>query len=149
MMDRKLIPTTYLLIALLIMLGLRFTQLLEQVILMPWNLLGILPLLAGIAINLFADKALHEANTTVKPFQESDALVMSGVYRVSRHPMYLGFVMILIGNAVLLGALMPWLVVIVYIVLLEKVYIEVEERMLSEKFGPLWVEYKKRVRKWI
>ncbi|MFZ2095172.1 MAG: isoprenylcysteine carboxylmethyltransferase family protein [Anaerolineales bacterium] len=149
MMNRKVMPTTYLLIALLVMLILRFSQPLDQIIPTPWNFLGIVPLLLGIVINLFADKALHEANTTVKPFQESNALVTGGVYGFSRHPMYLGFVMVLIGVAILLGALAPWAIVAIFILLLEIVYIQVEERMLSEKFGSSWMDYKRKVRRWM
>jgi len=148
-MNRKVMPTTYLLIALLIMLILRFSQPMNQIIPAPWNLIGAIPILSGIIINLFADKALHQANTTVKPFEESNNLVTGGVYGLSRHPMYLGFVMVLIGVAVLLGALTAWLIIICFIVLLEIVFIQVEEHMLNEKFGASWIEYKKRVRRWI
>jgi protein-S-isoprenylcysteine O-methyltransferase Ste14 len=147
--NRKVMPTTYLLIALLAMIVLRFSQPLDQIIPTPWNLLGIVPVLLGIALNLFADKALHDAHTTVKPYQESDTLVTVGVYGFCRHPMYLGFVMVLIGVALLLGALTPWAIIVIYIVLLETIFIKVEERMLSEKFGSNWMEYKRKVRRWI
>jgi protein-S-isoprenylcysteine O-methyltransferase Ste14 len=148
-MSRKVMPTTYLLIAILAMLILRFTQPINQIIPTPWILLGIVPLLLGIVINLLADKALHLANTTVKPFQESNTLVTGGVYSFSRHPMYLGFVLALIGVAILLGALTPWVILGVFIILIELVFIQDEEHMLSEKFGPLWKDYKRKVRRWI
>jgi protein-S-isoprenylcysteine O-methyltransferase Ste14 len=92
---------------------------------------------------------LHEAKTTVKPFQESNTLVTGGVYSFSRHPMYLGFVLVLIGIAILLGALTPWVIVGAFIILIELVFIQVEEHMLSEKFGASWEDYKRKVRRWI
>jgi protein-S-isoprenylcysteine O-methyltransferase Ste14 len=148
-MIRKVMPTTYLLIALMVMLILRFAQPINQIIPTPWNLFGLVPLLLGIVINLFADKALREAKTTVKPFLESNTLVTGCVYSLSRHPMYLGFVLVLIGVAILLGALTPWLIVFAFIALLELVFIQVEELMLSEKFGSSWKDYKRRVHRWI
>jgi protein-S-isoprenylcysteine O-methyltransferase Ste14 len=116
---------------------------------LPWNLLGLIPLVVGVTLNFIADGAFRRAGTTVKPFQESSALLTDGVYRFSRHPMYLGFVLILIGVATLLGSLTPWVIITIFAVLMEVVFIQVEERMLEEKYGPAWLAYKKKVRRWI
>jgi protein-S-isoprenylcysteine O-methyltransferase Ste14 len=145
----KILPPTYLLIAVLTMIGLHLFLPLGRLIPVPWNLVGLVPLLLGIVINVYADKALHLVGTTVKPFLESTALVTQGVYRLSRHPMYLGFVLILVGVAILLGSLSPWLVVPIFILLMEVVFLRVEERMLGEKFGEDWLAYKKKVHRWI
>jgi protein-S-isoprenylcysteine O-methyltransferase Ste14 len=116
---------------------------------MPWKLLGLIPLAIGIVLNLLADNALHKRGTTVKPFQESSALVSDSVYGISRHPMYLGFVLMLIGVAILLGTLTPWIIVPIFALLMEFVFIREEEHMLKEKFGPIWLEYAKKVRRWL
>jgi protein-S-isoprenylcysteine O-methyltransferase Ste14 len=116
---------------------------------LPWNLLGLTPLIAGVALNLIADNSFRRAGTTVKPFQESSALLTDGVYRYSRHPMYLGFVLVFIGVAILLGSLTPWIIIPIFVVLMEVVFIQVEERMLEEKFGSAWLAYKKKVRRWL
>jgi protein-S-isoprenylcysteine O-methyltransferase Ste14 len=147
--NKKILPPTYLLIAILVMIVLHFAVALRQIVPLPWDLVGLIPLLLGIVINLLADKALHIADTTVKPFQESTTLVVNGVYDVSRHPMYLGFVLVLVGVAILLGSLSPWLVVPIFVVLMEVVFIQIEERMLANKFGPAWEDYKRKVRRWI
>ena len=149
MRTRQILPTTYLLIALVLILVLHFTFPAIKLIPLPWNLLGLILLITGIALNLIADGAFHRAGTTVKPFQESCALLTDGVYRLSRNPMYLGFVLTLIGVAILLGSLTPWIIVPIFIVLMEVVFIQIEERMLAVKFGPDWQAYKKKVRRWI
>jgi len=146
---RKIMPTTVLLIAIIAMIALHL--LFSEMIIIPplWNLLGMIPLALGVTINLVADNAFHRANTTVKPFEESSALITSGAFRISRNPMYLGFVLILIGIAVLMRSLTPYLVIVAFAILLDRMYITVEERMLAEKFGPDWEAYKKKTRRWL
>ncbi len=149
MNNLKLLPTHYLLFAILIMAALHFLFPGAMIVPLPWNLLGLVPLAGGIAINLMADSAFHKAGTTVKPFQESTALITDGVFRLSRNPMYLGFVLVLIGIAALLGSLTPWIIVPLLAVLMDRVFITVEERMLQARFGQAWLEYKAQVRRWI
>jgi protein-S-isoprenylcysteine O-methyltransferase Ste14 len=146
---KQIFPTTYLLIALIFMLIFHFVIPITKFIPCPWNLLGLIPLIIGILINILADGALHKANTTVKPFQESSSLVMDSVYGLSRHPMYLGFVLLLIGVAILLSSLSPWVIIPIFIILMDKVFIRIEELMLADKFNTTWQKYKKKVRKWI
>jgi protein-S-isoprenylcysteine O-methyltransferase Ste14 len=149
MKTKQILPPTYVLIALLVMLVFHFAFPGIMLIPLPWNLLGLIPLVLGLALNIIADGAFHRAGTTVKPFQESTTLLTGGAYAISRHPMYLGFVLILIGAAVLLGSLTPWAIIAIFAVLMEVVFIQVEERMLDKKFGPAWLAYKKKVRRWI
>jgi protein-S-isoprenylcysteine O-methyltransferase Ste14 len=149
MNSKRVLPPTYLLVSIVVMVVLHFLLPVTTIIPLPWNVIGIIPLTLGIAINIFADNALHKANTTVKPFEESAALVTSGVYQLSRHPMYLGFTLILIGVAILVGSLMPYIVIPIFVVLMDRVFIQVEEKMLEARFGEAWLTYKRRTRPWI
>jgi protein-S-isoprenylcysteine O-methyltransferase Ste14 len=148
-MGRKVLPPTYLLVAILIMLALHLVFPVIEIIPTPWNILGIVPLACGIALNLAADKAFREAGTTVKPFEESTVLITSGVFRLSRNPMYLGYVLILIGIAIMVRSLMPYVVILVFAVLMERVFISIEEQMLAGKLGQAWSAYAEKVRRWI
>ena len=146
---KKVLPPTYLLLAILLIVALHFLYPVTTFIPLPWNLLGIGPIGFGIWVNLRADQSLHRAQTTVKPFEEPAALIVDGAYGISRHPMYLGFVAILIGVALLLGSLTPYLIVILFAVLMDVLFIRVEEQNLAQKFGTDWVAYKQKVRRWI
>lgn len=146
---KKVLPPTYLFVSILLMALLHYLFSGAKVIPFPWRLFGAIPLALGITVNLVADKAFKKANTTVKPFEESTALITGGVFRISRNPMYLGFVLILVGIAVLIGSLSPFFVVLAFAVLMDVLFIRAEERMLHETFGQAWVEYKKKVRRWI
>jgi protein-S-isoprenylcysteine O-methyltransferase Ste14 len=146
---KGVLPPTYLLAAMLVMVALHFALPLVRIVPLPWDLLGLLPAAAGVALNLIADGDFHRANTTVKPFEESAALLTDGVYRISRNPMYLGFALVLIGVAVLLGSLSPWIAVPAFVVAMDRVFIRAEERSLAQTFGPAWANYKQHVRRWL
>ena len=149
MKSKRVLPPTYLLVALLMMVALHFVLPVMKIIPKPWNLIGIIPLLCGIALNLSADGAFKKVGTTVKPFQESSVLVTTGAYGISRHPMYLGYVLILLGVAAMLRSLTLFVVVPIFAVLMEAVFMRVEERMIEERFGEAWAAYKDSVRRWI
>jgi protein-S-isoprenylcysteine O-methyltransferase Ste14 len=146
---KKILPPTYLLLAFIFILTLHFFLPVIELIDTPWNIIGAVPLGLGVVLNLVADREFKEHNTTVKPFEESNALITDGVFQISRHPMYLGFVLVLVGIAILLGTLSPFGVVIVFAILMEVLFIRVEEKMLEEKFGSAWHQYKARARRWI
>jgi protein-S-isoprenylcysteine O-methyltransferase Ste14 len=146
---QRLMPTTYLLIAILVSITLHFLMPILFIIPSLWNLIGLIPLAFGIWINLSADQAFKRAKTTVKPFEESEELIQEGAFRISRNPMYLGFVAILIGISFLLKSLSPYIVVLAFAILMDVMFIRVEERMLAEKFGDRWEKYRSSVRKWI
>lgn len=122
---------------------------LGQIVEAAWRLLGSLPLALGVALNLAADRAFKQADTTVKPGETSTALVTTGVFRWSRNPMYLGFVLILLGVAVLLGSAAPFVVVAAFPLLLDTAYVRPEERMLQETFSEAWEAYRRRTRRWL
>jgi protein-S-isoprenylcysteine O-methyltransferase Ste14 len=115
----------------------------------PWNLSGLLFIASGIWLNLDADRAFKARRTTVKPFQESSVLITDGSYNISRHPMYLGMLLILCGLATLLGSVFPFLVVPILWILLDRRFVKIEEKMLEYRFGEDWQRFTGRVRRWI
>jgi protein-S-isoprenylcysteine O-methyltransferase Ste14 len=121
----------------------------RRILAYPANLAGLLPLAIGVYLNLAADRLLKRHHTTVKPFQESTALLAKGVYGHTRNPMYLGFVSFLLGIALLLGSAGPLVIVALFPVLINMMYIRAEEAMLRDRFGDEWVAYQARVRKWL
>jgi len=146
---KRALPPVYLLTAIASMTALHFLTPVTRVVPWPWSILGVLPLAAGIALNVLADAAFKEHATTVKPFQESSFLVTTGVFRVCRHPMYLGFTLILLGLAIAMGSATPFGVVPIFVALMEVVFIRTEERMLDARFGAAWRAYKVSVRRWL
>jgi protein-S-isoprenylcysteine O-methyltransferase Ste14 len=149
MVKKAPLPLSVLLVA-VVLLGLTHVAVpIGRLIAFPYGLLGIVPLGLGVYLNLAADALLKRHQTTVKPFQVSASLVVGGVYDVTRHPMYLGFVLILLGIAILLGTATPFLVVMLFALVLDRTYIRTEEAMLRERFGSDWEGYARRVRRWV
>ena len=148
-MARPILPPTYFL-ASLVLVGLAHAFApLATVAPWPWRLAGLLPIALGAGLNLAADGAFKARATTVKPFERSSALVVDGVFRFTRNPMYLGMTLILAGVATLLGSLSPLLVSLAFAALMQARFIRVEETTLAETFGAEWEAYAKRTRRWI
>jgi len=115
----------------------------------PWNLAGVVVLLAGIVLVLHVDRVLARHGTTVKPHLETTTLITTGVFGYSRHPMYLGFALVLAGVAVLLGSATPWLVVPAYVLFMDATFIRLEETKLTRAYGETWLRYSTEVRRWV
>jgi len=146
---KRLLPPAYLFASLVIMALLHLFAPVATYIAFPYNLIGGIPLVLGIILNLVADAAFKRNRTTVKPFEESMTLVTDGVFRVSRHPMYLGMVLVLLGIAIVMGSLTPLIVVVAFAIAMELAFVGTEEKMLEDKFGEAWRRYTRQVRRWI
>jgi len=119
---------------------------------LPWRLaLAVVLTGLGIAVALAGVLAFRNADTTVNPTQPSatSAMVTSGVYRVSRNPMYVGFLLVLLGWATLLAHAFAFILLPVFVAYMNRFQISAEERALSLKFGSQFATYKQSVRRWL
>ncbi len=146
---RKIHPPTYLLIMITIQVIISFFVPLKKIITMPLNYSGIVLIIFGIAINLWADAIFKKQNTTVKPDEKPGQLVESGPFFFSRHPMYLGMTVILLGIAILAGSLSAFIFPIIFFFIMQFKYVSQEEKMMENEFGGAYLNYKKKIRKWI
>jgi protein-S-isoprenylcysteine O-methyltransferase Ste14 len=110
--------------------------------------LGIIPLVLGIAINLWTDNLFKKNQTTVRPNEKPNKLISEGIFRYSRHPMYLGFVLILLGVAIQLGSITAFVAPLLMFVTLETKFIPLEEKSLQAEFGKEYLRYKAKVGQW-
>ena len=148
-MNKKIMPPTYFIVLLFLSIGLHFVFPVMRLISSPYNYLGILIIIFGIILNLWTDSLFKKKQTTVKPHEMPNFFISSGPFRISRHPMYLGMALILLGVAVFLGSLITFVFPIIFVIIMEKLFIPIEEKNLEKKFGNKYIAYKKRVRKWI
>lgn len=79
----------------------------------------------------------------------ASTLVTSGIYRVTRNPMYLGILFALLGWGLFLSNLGSLLFCGVFVLYMSRFQIQPEERALEVKFGVAFIMYKSRVRRWL
>jgi len=119
---------------------------------LPWRTAVALALYgAGAAIALAGVAAFRLVKTTVDPRtpDATTAMVRSGVYRYSRNPMYLGFLLALMGWAVELSHVLAFALLPLFPLYLNRFQIEPEERALAAKFGGRFNDYTRTVRRWL
>lgn len=106
-------------------------------------------ILIGFLLGVGAIMAFRNERTTRDPHGPVSRLVTSGVYRFTRNPVNLGFVLMLVG--ILLNAGSYWGIIIapVLVILFNRLIIEREEGYLAQKFGDEYRSYKSKVRRWI
>ena len=146
---KRILPPVYFLVALVAMAGLHFLFPIAQIYQPLYAYGGGLLIVVGLAVVLWAARLFNRAGTTIKPFEESSALVTNGPYRFSRNPIYLGLVLALIGAGLAPGTISPFAVVPAFIWLIQRRFILPEETMLERTFGSAYAEYKRQVRRWL
>lgn len=120
-----------------------------QVISFPYTLLGIIVGGIGLWAALSTKKTFKKNRVALPPGSKSDKILLDGLFRYSRNPMYLGMVMFILGISTLLGSLTALFAPVIYFLIFNVKFIPMEERMMEEQFGKEFLDYKNKVRRWI
>jgi protein-S-isoprenylcysteine O-methyltransferase Ste14 len=143
------VPPVFLLMSLALMAFLDHAFPLAELIGRPYRYAGLV--IMGLAVALAVWAALHfrRAGTTIHPHKPALVLVTSGPYGFTRNPMYLGMSGILLGGAILMGSLSPFIVIPAFMAIIGERFIDAEEAKLEAAFGAPYLDYKTRVRRWL
>jgi len=149
-MKKKIIflPPTYFYAVIVFIVGVYFLLPQLNYIAWPYNLLGLVILALGFYLVIRSWLNFKEHGTP-EDFSESKALVTDGLYKYSRNPMYLGMVLILLGMAISLKNMLGFIAPVGFFLIIHFMFIPYEEGKNEKTFGPVFLDYKKRVRKWI
>ena len=106
---------------------------------------------AGGGFGLAGLWAFWKARTSVNPHRpdHASAFVVHGVYRITRNPMYLGLLLILLAWAAYLANIPAPVFLPAFVLYMDRFQILPEERALRAKFGDTFARYAKSVRRWI
>lgn len=132
-----------------LILGERFAELFNN----SWSLIQYLAVVIftiGIAImfyciGLFAVKG----KGTLSPADPTKKLVVSGLYKFSRNPMYIGVMLMLIGEAIFFNAESLWVYAAIVFLGFNLFILLHEEPRLTKDFGEGYKAYRKQVRRWL
>ncbi|MBM3126318.1 MAG: isoprenylcysteine carboxylmethyltransferase family protein [Chloroflexi bacterium] len=122
---------------------------------LPWEMpdsiryAGFGLILSGLLCGFGAILEMRRARTTLDPHGSVSTLVTGGIYRFSRNPIYLGFLMMLIGFPMLSGMVWGILITPVYALTMNQLVITKEETYLEGKFSVQYIAYKSHVRRWL
>lgn len=108
-------------------------------------------LLAAVILGVLSLLQFYRHSTTVDPhnLDKITSVVTGGIYSISRNPMYLALMLLLIGLGIRLDNLVSLLFIPLFIWYMNRFQIVPEEEVLAEKFGEDYQKYKLKVRRWI
>jgi len=113
--------------------------------------LAVAVLLVGIGFAVAGVISFRRAKTTINPTkpQMTSSLVSSGIYSLTRNPMYVGLLLVLIAWAIFLSS--PWALLgpAAYFLYIDSFQIAPEERALTALFGAEYTAYLSKVRRWL
>jgi protein-S-isoprenylcysteine O-methyltransferase Ste14 len=130
-------------------IGLHF--LLPEMRLLGWpaRFIGLPVALLGVGLMLWAVGHFERSGAPHSTQANPTTLVAGGPLRFSRNPMYLGMTGFLLGAAVFLGTAPAFIAPLAFWLVIRLVFVPYEEAILEETLGEPYLEYKKRVRRWL
>jgi protein-S-isoprenylcysteine O-methyltransferase Ste14 len=143
-------PPVYLGVALIVSAGLNLVWRLAFLDDLPIRLpIGAICCATALFLALWALFSFRAAHTHVEPHKPTTALVVVGPYRFSRNPIYLGFLLLGLGLALVFSN--PWGLLMLPLLwaALRWLVIAVEEAFLTRRFGAPYLAYTAQVRRWI
>lgn len=110
---------------------------------------GWLALAGAVSLYVSALRAFHRAGTTVSPVRGATHLITGGAFGISRNPLYLANAVLMFGVGLIVGSVWFFALGFLAAYATAKLAIEPEEKHLRAKFGKKYLDYCKRVRRWV
>ena len=106
-------------------------------------------IVSGILVSSWGSYVFKQHKTNINTFNAPDVLVASGPFRFTRNPMYIGLITALSGTAVVTGSILSIGFLAAFSFITAVVYIPYEEKRMRYAFGEQYLEYSKKVRRWL
>ncbi len=116
---------------------------------LPYTILGLVSIICGIGLFVWTIQLFKAHKTTLRPKGKPSSLITTGPYRLSRNPIYLGFLLITIGTAFLFANLLAFVGPLVFFFFISTFVIPFEEDMLTKLFEKDYETYREKTRRWV
>ena len=120
-----------------------------QIIPSPVNLIGWVGVAVGLCLAIYILSMLKSKHTSSDPGGIPSTLITTGPYSLSRNPMYLAYVIITSGAAIIFGSITAFIAPVICFSVLHVIIIPGEERNLQKTFGQKYEHYQRSVHRWI
>lgn len=136
---------------LLLFLAWLFSYLLPQfnIVDKSYNKAGIVVFIFGLSLTFWSFYLFKKNKTPIIPGKKPTFVVVDGPYKFTRNPMYLGVSTALFGAAFYFGNLLSFLSPIIFFLVMNYYFVPFEEKLLEGLFGKKYIDYKKKVRRWV
>ncbi|MFT5100100.1 MAG: protein-S-isoprenylcysteine O-methyltransferase Ste14 [Planctomycetaceae bacterium] len=150
-LENKIPPPIIMAVFLCVMWSVSFIGLTIELSAFTRGVIAILLLVSGVFFVAGGILTFKQAATTVNPLKPETAssLVTSGIYQITRNPMYVGLTLFLLAWSAYLCSVVAFCCVPVFVFYIHRFQITPEERALKEIFGSEFENYTSKVRRWI
>ena len=115
------------------------------------NIISLILLILGLVVFISAVKSFNKQKTTINPLEprKASSLVVSGIFKFSRNPMYLGMLIILLSTSFKFNLIGGMIISLFFYIFITKFQIIPEEEAMNELFGDKFTQYSNTTRRWI
>lgn len=116
---------------------------------LPYTVFGFISIIGGVGLFVWTIQLFKAQKTTLHPRGKPSSFISTGPYRLSRNPIYLGFLLIAIGTAFLFANLLAFVGPLIFFFFISTFVIPFEEEMLTKLFGKDYQTYRTKTRRWV
>ena len=145
----KIYPPLMVLAGIITQLLIGYIAPVEPLLSATWQYIGIALMVLGFATILLAARSFRKHETTIIPDGQPSTLMEGGLFAYSRNPIYVAMTVLLVGSGLAIGHIWALIVVPLFVLLVQQIWIVKEEENLEAEFGQIYRNYKIKVRRWL
>jgi protein-S-isoprenylcysteine O-methyltransferase Ste14 len=145
----KIYPPLMVLAGLLAQLAVAYLAPVRPILAPLWQYVGVGAMALGLALILYMAASFRKNETTIIPDGQPSKLIDTGLFAYSRNPIYVAMALLLTGSGLASGHIGSLIIVPIFILSVQIVWIRKEEKNLEAEFGQIYRNYKAKVRRWL